>query len=87
LALGDIGQQPDLAVPALLESLDGQDLWLRTFSALALGKFGERSKSAVPAIQALLAEQRADGFYAAELRQALRKIDPTATFETGPKGR
>jgi len=87
LALGDIGQQPDLVVPALLESLDGQDLWLRTFSALALGKFGERSKSAVPAIQALLAEQRADGFYAAELRQALRKIDPTATFETGPKGR
>jgi HEAT repeat protein len=87
LALGDIGQQPDLVVPALLESLDGQDFWLRTFSALALGKFGERSKSAVPAIQALLGDQSADGFYAAELRQALRKIDPTATFETAPKNR
>jgi HEAT repeat protein len=76
MALGRIGEEPDLVTPALLEDLKEGDLMSRTWTALALGSFGDRAKSAVPAILNLIEQQKTNDSYRAELYQALQKIDP-----------
>jgi HEAT repeat protein len=67
-ALGKIGAEPDLVIPALIDalkqnrqSLTGEKLTgndaLRTCAAYSLGRFGTRAKSAAPALRDILANK------------------------------
>jgi HEAT repeat protein len=49
--LGGIHARPDIAVPALLETLTNKDFIIRMVSARALGEFGNAAISAVPALE------------------------------------
>ena len=47
-SLGRLAQKPDLAIPALIESLSDTNPAVRESSAEALGRFGARAKPAIP---------------------------------------
>ena len=49
-----------VAVPALIQSLQDQDWYVRATAARALGKIGESAKDAVPALIQLLQDQEAE---------------------------
>ncbi len=49
--LGAIHARPDIAVPALLETLTNKDFIIRFVSVRALGQFGNTAISAVPALE------------------------------------
>ena len=54
--LGKLHREPDLAVPALIQSLQSADRYVRQNSAVALGKFGEQAKPAITALTKALAD-------------------------------
>jgi len=63
-ALGAIGAEPDLAVPALLARVEDSDRSVRSDAIRALGEFGHSAASAVPLLTRLLTNQH-DGIDAA----------------------
>jgi HEAT repeat protein len=84
-ALGEIGEDPDLVVPALVEQLNDEDLWVRTFAAVSLGPFGCHAKAAAPAILRLIEEQKANESWRADLVKALQSVDPETAANKGLK--
>jgi HEAT repeat protein len=60
IALGNIHTRPDIAVPALLETLTNNDRIIRIVSAKALGRFGNAATSAVPALVQCLKNESPD---------------------------
>jgi HEAT repeat protein len=54
--LGELHRDPNLAVPALIESLHSERSFIRNNSAYALGRFGKQAKAAVPALQKALGD-------------------------------
>ena len=50
IELGELHREPNVAVPALIQSLQSDDNYMREKSATALGKFGSQAKSAIPAL-------------------------------------
>jgi len=76
-----IGQRPDLVVPALIGTLQEQDLRLSACSAWALSNFGDRATSAVPVIQALLEGHTTNELDCVGLREALKKFKQAATVK------
>jgi hypothetical protein len=60
LMLGKLHQEPDLAVPALIQSLASADSYVRQNSAWSLGEFGTQARSAIPALQKALADSDAN---------------------------
>ena len=78
IALGQIGEDGDLVVPALLENLKDGSLIERTMTADALSSFGQRGKAAVPVILDLMEQQKTNEVYRGRLQGALGRIDPDA---------
>lgn len=56
IMLGELHREPDLAVPALIQSLQSADRYVRQNSAVALSKFGEQAKPAITALTKALAD-------------------------------
>lgn len=52
-AMGDIGAEPALCIPALIQALSDPDDWTRLSAAHALGKFGSNAQVALPALEKL----------------------------------
>src|SRR5215471_6200396 len=83
-ALGEIHDQPNSCVPALLQGLNDRDSWVQTCAAHALGMFGPDASAAVPALTQLAQLSPFSGASVSfsqghiEARRALRKIDPSA---------
>ena len=50
-ALGELHRDANLAVPALIETLQSEKSYLRNNSAAALGKFGGQARLAIPALE------------------------------------
>jgi HEAT repeat protein len=83
VALQEIGEEPNLVVPALMENLKDPDAKVRMITAIALGSFGERSKTAIPKILKIMEESKADELgksklLQALLQQAVHNINPAA---------
>lgn len=66
--------KPEAAVPALIRNLGDTNWRVGATAALTLGKFGERAKVAVPALQKARSATQRDLRYTA--LDALRKIEP-----------
>ena len=56
IMLGKLHREPGLAVPALIQSLQSADRYVRQNSAVALGKFGAQAKPAITALTKALAD-------------------------------
>lgn len=80
-ALGEIGCEPDVVIPALIACLGDDDV--NDEAAEALGKFGSLAKAAVPKLIPLLKVPDKDLHTA--VVEALRKIDPEAAAKAGVK--
>jgi HEAT repeat protein len=72
-ALGDLHREPELAVPALIQSLQSAESYVRGNSALALGRFGGQAGAAVPALQAALNDS--DAYVRRQAGAALKRIN------------
>jgi RNA polymerase sigma factor (sigma-70 family) len=57
--LGELHRDPDLSVPALIQSLQSDDNYVREQSATALGKFGSQAKPAIAALTKALKDSDA----------------------------
>lgn len=78
--------EAEQVVPALIEALQDENVYVRRDAARALGAFGEQAKSAIPALQAAQRDQEASVRSAAAT--ALERIDPTLKAKTPrPKAR
>ena len=66
----------NVAVPALIQSLQSDDTYLRENAATALGKFGSQAKSAVPALKKALEDS--DARVRRQAAVALKRIDSGA---------
>ena len=58
--LGELHRDPDLAVPALIQSFQSDDRYMRYCSAAALGRFGVQAKSAIPVLTKALEDSDAN---------------------------
>jgi HEAT repeat protein len=74
--LGNLHREPALAVPALIQSLQSADPYIRQNSAAALGRFGGQAKSAVSALQQALEDS--DGNVRRQATTALTRINSGA---------
>jgi HEAT repeat protein len=76
LMLGEFHRDPDVAVPALIQSLQDPDPypWIRANSAWALGRFGGEAKSAIPALTKALKDS--DAGVRRQAADALERINP-----------
>jgi HEAT repeat protein len=74
--LGELHREPDLAVPALIQSLQSDDNYLREWSATALGKFGSQAKPAVTALTKALNDS--DARVRRQAAAALKRINAAA---------
>ena len=83
-ALGEIHSQSQLVVPALIAALHDPAGEVQRQASLALGRYGETAKAAVPALLEILKYDRnpVDKFNAIN---ALKAIDPEAVAEAGVK--
>ena len=71
--LGEIHKRPEIAVPALIESLQNDSsINVRIRAAHALGKFGNDAQAAIPALTQ--AAKQADYRVSLEATSALKKI-------------
>lgn len=75
-ALGDWHREPELAVPALIQSLQSGESYVRGNSAHALGRFGRLARAAVPALQKALTDP--DAYIRREAADALKRINSGA---------
>lgn len=80
-AVGMVGEQPNSAVPALIELLHDKDDRVRCMAALGLEFYGEPAKPAVPALLSALTNCSST-FWPFGTR-ALVKIDPQAAAKAG----
>jgi HEAT repeat protein len=71
-ALGQIGGQARMAIPALANALADQDAGVRTEAAKALGHIGAQAREAVPSLQRALADP--DETVRSEATAALKRI-------------
>ncbi len=74
--LGELHREPDLAVPALIRSLQSDDNYMREQSATALGKFGSQAKPAVVALTKALEDS--DARVRRQAAAALKRINAGA---------
>jgi len=82
-ALGYIGKEPEVAVPALVKHLRDPDPTTRAQAVLALAKFGTEAKAALSVIREL--EGDANQFVREAAVKALEEIDPGTVAKTGVK--
>ena len=75
-ALGSIGREPQICVPALLVALGDRNAMVRLKAAEVLGRFDKEAAGAVEALREA-AEKDADERVRNFARQSLRRIDPT----------
>jgi len=75
-ALGDLHREPELAVPALIQSLQSPESYVRGNSAGALARFGGQAQAAVPALQRALEDP--DAYVRREAAAALKRINSDA---------
>jgi HEAT repeat protein len=73
IELGELHRDPDLAVPALMQTLRSDDIYIRENSAAALGKFGNQAKPAVNALHKALEDP--DANVRQQAAMALKRID------------
>ena len=71
-ALGQMGGQARMAIPALANALGDQDAGLRTEAAKALGHIGAQAREAVPSLQKALTDP--DEAVRSEANAALKRI-------------
>lgn len=76
VALGDLHQEPDVAVPALIQCLQSPMSYVRENAAGALARFGEEAKSALPALTKTLGDP--DSSVRLQAAAALRRINSGA---------
>ena len=57
-ALGGIGAEPEQTVRLLTKTLKHSDPEIRIWSAIGLGRMGEKAKAAIPALAACLADEK-----------------------------
>lgn len=83
--MGRIHMEPALVVPVLVSNLTATNISMRYHGTtiIALGKFGEHAKPAIPSIVAFLNDENEDNRSAAT--NALRLIDPEAAAKAGVK--
>ncbi|MDB6109189.1 MAG: hypothetical protein JWR69_939 [Pedosphaera sp.] len=81
--LGEMGVQPSLAVPALIEALQGTNTLVACTSAYALGKFKGQADTVVPVLVRGL--NHSDGSVRSAAGRALKQIDPEAAVKAGVK--
>jgi HEAT repeat protein len=72
-ALGRIGPEAELAIPALIRLLESDDFTVRVCAARALGEIGPASESAVPSLTTLLHDRELRVRVAAD--EALHRIE------------
>jgi RNA polymerase sigma factor (sigma-70 family) len=75
-ALGEWHRDPEQAVPALIQSLQSAESYVRGNSAAALGRYGGQAKPAIPALQKALEDS--DAFVRREATAALNRINSGA---------
>ena len=73
IELGELHRDPDLAVPALMQTLRSDDIYIRENSAAALGKFGNQAKPVVNALHKALEDP--DANVRQQAAMALKRID------------
>lgn len=78
-ALGDLHREPELSVPALIQSLQGPESYVRGNSAVALARFGGQAQTAIPALQKALADP--DAYVRRQAADALKRINSGAAPE------
>ena len=76
ITLGKLHREPDLAVPALVQSLQSADIYVRQNSAHSLGEFGNRARPAAPAL--LKALEDSDVQVRKQAAAALKRIESEA---------
>jgi HEAT repeat protein len=72
--LGELGLEPDIAIPALIACLKSPDEYLRESGADALAKFGDKARCAVPFLFNALRDR--DSGVRDSATGALQKIAP-----------
>ena len=72
-ALGDIGSQPTLAVPALTEALKDKAMGVKMAAINALGQFGPEARPALPQLRAI-AQEKKDKKLSQAANQAVKAI-------------
>jgi HEAT repeat protein len=72
--------EAEQVVPALIEALQDENVYVRRDAARALGSFGEQAKPAIPALQAALKDRESSVRSAAAA--SLARIDPTLKTKT-----
>ncbi|MDB6018426.1 MAG: putative lyase [Pedosphaera sp.] len=81
--LGVLHQEPDIAVPALIDALNDVNVDVRRHAAHALGKFGPVAKAAVPKLLSMAQDQEMG--MRNDVIHSLKDIDPEATDQAGVK--
>jgi RNA polymerase sigma factor (sigma-70 family) len=76
IMLGNLHREPDVAVPALIQGLQSNDVYVRQNSAAVLARFGGQAKSAVPALTKALGDS--DPNVRLWARKALNRINANA---------
>ncbi len=76
IALGQIGQQPEVVVPALIESLADPVVTVRLSAVEGLARFGPKAREAVPVL--MKAFENRESKIASLAGFALMRIDPSA---------
>jgi len=79
-ALGDIHSQSPLVVPVLIAALHDPASEVQRQASLALGRYGEKAKAAVPALLEIRKHDRHPW-----ISSALKKIDPEVAAKAGVK--
>ncbi len=80
-AIGMIRQQPEKAVPGLMELLDDSDDWVRCMAALGLSCYREQAKPSVPLLLQTLSNCNSGfRFFGTN---ALKAIEPSALTNVG----
>jgi HEAT repeat protein len=77
IQLGEWRRDPARSVPALIQSLENGDVYIRQNAAVALGRFGGNAIAALPALQRALADT--DRNVSREAAAALKRINTGAT--------
>jgi len=76
ITLGEWHREPDVAVPALIQSLQSNDVYVRQNSAAALSRFGGLARPAIPALTKALGDP--DPNVRSQAKAALKRINANA---------
>ena len=83
-ALGQLRPEPDTVVPALMETAQHNDLYVRRAAIAALGPFGNAARPAVPVLVRRLRDP--DLFVREAATNVLRNLDPDELTRQTPDG-